>query len=103
LEACLAELPFAMYYKTSIVSYLIAKNLVNLEHISIVNILTKRNTIREFVQNDIEPNAVAAHLRQLMTDDNKRKAMIAEFDEIRTYLGGPGASERAAKIISEFR
>ncbi|MBE2188645.1 MAG: lipid-A-disaccharide synthase [Candidatus Kapabacteria bacterium] len=103
LEACLAELPFAMYYKTSFLSYIIAKKLVNLEHISIVNILTKRNTIREFVQNDIEPKTVAKHLRQLMTDDVKRKVMIEEFREIRQYLGGLGASHRAAKIISEFR
>lgn len=103
LEAALAELPFAMYYKTSIVSYLIAKRLVNLEHISMVNILMKKVVVREFVQNDIEPVDVANHLRTLMTDDVKRLSMIEDFREIRKYLGGKGASERAAKIITDFR
>ncbi len=102
LEAALFGLPFAMYYKTSTLSYLIAKNLVDLEGISIVNILAGNPIIREFIQNDIKADEVERHLERLMADNELRKNMLTDFDKIRQNLGGPGASGRAAKIITGF-
>lgn len=102
LEAALFGLPFAMYYKTSVLSYLIAKFLVDLNGISIVNILAGKPVIREFIQNDIKAAEVEKYLEQLLYDNDLRNNILMEFDKIRQSLGGPGASVRAAKIIADY-
>lgn len=99
LEACLSNLPFLMFYKTSGITYLLGKKLVNLEFLSLVNILAKKNVVAELIQKDASPEKIFAELEKVLFDYNYRSKMLDDFRSIRKYLGSVGASVRAAEII----
>lgn len=99
LEAALCELPFAMIYKTSAMTYTLGKNLINLPYISLPNILLNQSVVHEFIQTGAEPGAIATEVEKLISNEEYRKDHISAFIRIRELLGGPGASSRAAGII----
>lgn len=101
LESVLCGLPFAMMYKTSSVSYLLAKNLINLTSISLVNIISRKEIVREFIQHEATPERMADEILRLVKDTNVAEKMQEEFRKIRRELGEAGASERAANVIAE--
>lgn len=100
LESALCGMPFAMFYKTSFLTYKIAENLVNLPYISIVNILNQKFVVDEFIQNDATPNKIIDSISFIMTNSDKYIEIQNEFKNIRNLLGDGGASLRAAKIIT---
>ncbi len=104
LEAALCGLPFAMVYKTSALTYYFGKILVNLDNISLVNILAGRRIVSEFVQGDAKPKAIVSEVLHLLNNGERdgnlsRDDMLSEFGRIRKELGQAGASRNAAKII----
>lgn len=101
LEASLCRLPFVMMYNTSFLSYVIGKFLVKLPFISLPNILLNKPVIEEFVQDAANPEALANAIMQLVVSDTKKQLMLTEFENVRTMLGGKGASTKAALIIAE--
>jgi lipid-A-disaccharide synthase len=101
VEAALFGVPFAAFYRTSWLSYQIARRAIRLPWIAMVNILAGRGIVREFIQDQIEPQAVADELRLLVADDAYRRRVIDDVNEVRESLGGPGASRRAAEFIFE--
>lgn len=102
LEAALAGLPFTMFYKASAINYLIGKNLINTKHVSLVNILLKKSTVKEFIQNDAQPIEIAREVIRIVKDDVYKQTMLNDFNSIRNLLGNKGASDKAAQIITEF-
>ncbi len=101
LEAALCGLPFVMFYKTSLLSYMLSKKLINLPYISLVNILLNAPIIPEIIQRNINPQLIANELNNLLIPDTFN-SIQDKFKEIRNILGGPGASINAAKIITDF-
>lgn len=99
LEACLNGMPFAMAYKTSFITYNMGKRLINLPYISLPNILTDRPIIKEFIQADATPKAIAEHLIYLIDNPGKCEELQNEFRNIKKLLGESGACKNAAKII----
>ena len=102
LEAALCGLPFAMVYKTSPITYQLAKRMVNLDHISLVNILSKKEIVPELIQNDAEPKRIAQYLHTLMNDENLKQEMRNQFDRIRSSLGDKVSSDEVAKNVLEY-
>jgi lipid-A-disaccharide synthase len=100
LEAALCGMPFAMFYKTSFLTYKIAENLVNLPYISIVNILSNRFAINEFIQNDANPQKILDNIYKLVNDKNEYAKIQDDFLKIRDLLGGSGASRKVAELIT---
>lgn len=100
LEAALAGLPFVMAYKAGIINYLIGKNLINLKYVSLPNILAHKPIVKELIQSDANPNAIANEIYRICTDTKYKSKIIDEFINIRTILGESGASDNAARIIS---
>lgn len=99
LEASLCGMPFSMMYTTSRLSYFIGKQLVNLSSIALPNIILKKQVVQEFIQSNATPTAIAKETVRLITDTALREQQKADFAEIRTLLGGAGASEHAATLI----
>jgi len=99
LESALCGMPFAMFYKTSLLTFKIAENLVNLPYISIVNILSNRFVINEFIQKDANPKKILDNIYKLVNNENEYSKIQNNFVQIRKLLGGSGASLRAAEII----
>jgi lipid-A-disaccharide synthase len=101
LEAAVAGTPCAIVYRTSPISYAIAKRLVRIEHIGLLNIVAGRTVAPEFVQDAFQPAAVAAALEPLFDHVSpERQRMIAGLAEVRAKLGTPGASMRVAEIAA---
>jgi lipid-A-disaccharide synthase len=102
LEAALCDMPFLMIYKTSPLTYYMGRRLINLDYISLVNILLKRHTIIELFQGEANKYSISKELDILAKDEAKSKHLLEEFDLVRETLGGIGASEKAAELILGF-
>lgn len=102
LEAALCDMPFLMIYKTSPLTYYMGRRLINLEYISLVNILLKRHTVKELFQSEANNIAIAKELNSIVSDVSKYQFLLEEFSKVREILGGIGASTNAAELILGF-
>jgi lipid-A-disaccharide synthase len=103
LEAAVAGCPLAVAYKTSAWTFAIARRLVKIPHIGLVNVVAGREVAREFVQDAVVPERIAQTLSPLLdVHDVTRTAMLASLAEVRSKLGTPGAADRVAAIASEL-
>ncbi|HVH40611.1 MAG TPA: lipid-A-disaccharide synthase [Gemmatimonadaceae bacterium] len=99
LEAAVAGCPCAIVYRTSAISYAIARRLVRIPHIGLLNIVAGREVAPEFVQDAFRPAPVADALSPLFdTRSPERERMEAGLAEVRAKLGTPGATERVAEM-----
>ncbi len=103
LEAAVAGCPCAIVYRTSTLSYAIARRLVRIPHIGLLNIVAGREVAPEFVQGAFQPEPVAAALAPLFDATGAaRLAMLEGLAEVRRRLGAPGASARVAAMAAEM-
>jgi lipid-A-disaccharide synthase len=101
LEAAVAGTPCAIVYRTSPISYAIAKRLVKIQHIGLLNIVAGRTVAPEFVQDAFQPVPVADALEPLFAPDSAaRAAMLRGLADVRARLGEPGASGRVAEMAA---
>ena len=99
LEAAVAGCPLAVAYRVAPLNYLVAKSLVRIPHIALVNVVAGREVVREFVQDALQPKAVADTLEPLLNlDGGERRTMIAGLADVRESLGTPGAAARVADM-----
>ena len=99
LEAAVAGCPCAIVYRTSAISYAIARRLVRIPHIGLLNIVAGREVAPEFVQDAFRPAPVADALSPLFDPRSpERERMEAGLAEVRAKLGTPGATERVAEM-----
>jgi len=102
LETALLDVPQMVCYKTSALTYMIAKQLVKVKWISPVNLVLEKEAVREFIQQDCSLNNLSNELEKILRDENYRKEMLQNYSEMKTLLGGKGASENAAKELIDF-
>ena len=98
LETALFSVPEVVCYRGNPVSFWLAKKLVNVPFISLVNLIMGREVIKELVQNDFSEMALATELRLLLEDESYRERIIADYNELWKNLGGGRASEQAAAV-----
>ncbi len=99
LEAAVAGLPHVVGYRTSPIEYAIARRVVKIPHIALVNIVAQREVAREFVQDAFQPAHVADALAPLLDVRSEARAVAEqELGEVRARLGTPGAAQRVADI-----
>lgn len=99
LEAALCGMPFSMFYLASLISYIIGKSLMNIEHVSLVNILLKKGIINEFIQKDANATNISNDILNILNDNNRYNEIISAFSDIKNILGEGGASKLSSKII----
>lgn len=99
LETALFHIPQVVCYKTTWVSYEIARRLIAVPFISLVNLVANREVVRELIQNDYTPEQVAGELAMILPGGQKREQQLAGYREIQQIMGGPGASERAGTAM----
>ncbi|MEP6781872.1 MAG: lipid-A-disaccharide synthase [Gemmatimonadaceae bacterium] len=99
LEATVAGLPHVIAYRTGAISYQIAKRVITIDHIGMVNIIAGREISREFVQDALVPATMADALEPLLTVGSAERAKaVAGLEEVRAQLGTPDAAIRVADI-----
>ncbi len=100
LEAAVAGLPHVIGYRTSAITYAIARRVVKIPHIGLVNVVAQREVSQEFVQEALQPQAVADALVPLLDDASpSRASSVAGLAHVRSLLGEAGASGRVAEMI----
>jgi len=99
VEATLFEVPMAVLYKVNSVTYWLASRLINIDAISLVNILAQEHIVPEFVQNDASFENILPIARTLIADSEERKKMIESLGNMKQQLGSEHASENVAKEI----
>ena len=98
LETALFKVPEVVCYKGSYLSYHIAKRIISLDYISLVNLIMNREVVKELIQNDFNTKNLKEELRKVLDDEN-RKRIFKDYYELEHKLGGSGASKKTARLI----
>ncbi len=99
LEAALAGTPMVIVYKVRPITYALGRLLVRVPSIGLVNIVAGRRLVPELLQGAATPEAIAREAAVLLDDLARRTAVEVGLAEVRSRLGSPGASRRAAEIL----
>jgi lipid-A-disaccharide synthase len=101
LELALARLPTVIAYAMNPLSGWVAKRLIRLDHVSLINVLLKREIMPEFLLERCRDDYIAPVVRRLLTDERLRARQIEAFGEAASMLGGvgPTPSQRAADVV----
>jgi len=84
------------------VPYFILKRMVTIDHIGLVNIVAEKDIVREFIQHEAQPRAIADEIDHILTDDVYRNNMIDELAKVREKLGKEGGSNNIAQLAYEM-
>ena len=104
LEAALCGTPFCVVYRTAWLSYQIAKRVIKLSYVGLVNIVAGKAIAPEFLQYDLTPERLSAFAGEVLSGSSTATAMREELSKVRTKLGDRGAAARAAQLIkNHFR
>ena len=98
LETALFKVPEVVCYKGSWASYQIAKRIVTLKYISLVNLIMDKEVVTELIQDNCTSKNIKIELQKLL-EPNYRNQVLENYNELEKQLGGSGASEKTAKLI----
>ncbi|MCZ4318485.1 lipid-A-disaccharide synthase [Aequorivita viscosa] len=98
LETALFKVPQVVCYKGNRISYEIAKRVIKLDYISLVNLILNKTVVTELIQTEFNKKRLAAELTKIL-DPYNRATMFLDYYELEKALGGRGASENTAKLI----
>lgn len=98
LETALFKVPEVVCYKGSWASYQIAKRIITLKYISLVNLIMDRQVVTELIQDQFNKPNLTVELRKLI-DPSYREKLLTNYDLLEIKLGGKGASDKVASLI----
>ncbi|QNM85644.1 lipid-A-disaccharide synthase [Polaribacter pectinis] len=98
LETALFKVPQVVCYKGGNISYQIAKRIITLKYISLVNLIMDKEVVKELIQNDFTKQNLKNELTNIL-DATKRETIFEEYYKLEQVLGGKGASRKVAKQI----
>ena len=98
LETALFKVPEVVCYKGSWVSYQIAKRIITLKYISLVNLIMDREVVKELIQDEFTAENLKTELSKIL-DAQTRNRIFKDYQELEQRLGGEGASDKTAKLI----
>jgi lipid-A-disaccharide synthase len=102
LEAGLMLRPLVVVYRVSFLTYLVARLLLKVAHVALVNLLANRRLVPELLQGDMTPERITSEVRRVWGPGAPREEMVRGLAEVRGRLGGPGAAHRAAEAVLEL-
>ena len=98
LETGILGTPMVVIYKTSFLSYQIAKKVVTIPNIALINVVAGKRLVPEFVQDQAKPDRIARAALSLLNNIHERERINQELKQAISSLGPPGASAKAAEI-----
>ncbi len=102
LETALLGIPEVVVYRTLWFQVKLRPYVLKVPWVSLVNLNLERESVAEIIQSDLDTARAERELRAILQGGEKRARMLADFEELRTIIGGPGASDRFARRIVEF-
>lgn len=101
LEAALIGTPQVVGYRVAPISAMIMRRLIKVPYVSLANLILGRLAFQELLQENFTLEKLEAEVRRLWSDETYRQKMQADYAEIRTLLGGGGASQTVAKAMMD--
>ncbi len=102
LETGILKVPQVVVYKANKLTVFLARRLVKVEFISLVNLINGFLSVREFIQGECDTRTIADELGELITNKEHRASVLENYDLLAEKLGSPGASEKTAKLIVRY-
>jgi lipid-A-disaccharide synthase len=99
LQAVLLGVPIVVIYKLFPLTYVLGKLIVKVKHISLVNILSGEEVVRELLQSEVTPRNIIDQIRRIMTDEQHREKMAAAYDRVKALFLSKNASARVAEMV----
>jgi lipid-A-disaccharide synthase len=103
LETALFAVPEVVCYKGSPISYAIAKRVISIKYISLVNLIMDKPVVKELIQHELTPENITKELKALLQDPQRRQELASDYKALKELLSqGGNASEKAARSIVDF-
>ena len=102
LETALFGVPQVVCYKGNWISYWIAKRLVDVPFISLVNLVSEKEVVKELIQGDLTTQNLQSELQKILPDGSRYLDIKRDYEQLYEKLGGEGASENAARLVVEL-
>lgn len=102
LEVAMLGIPLVILYKLNPISYWLGRRLVRIRHIGLPNILAGRTIVKEFIQHEAEPEALAEEVLKILQDPVYAATMRKDLAEVRRCLGNGGGSRRLAELARDL-
>jgi lipid-A-disaccharide synthase len=102
LQSAIQGIPMIIVYKVSPISYRLGKWLIKVPHIGLINLIAGRKIVPELIQDEADGPNIARMALRMLGDPHLLQTMRNDLLEARRILGGPGASERVARIALSF-
>ena len=102
LETALMSVPQVVCYKGNIFSYIIARQVIKVKFISLVNLIMNRMIVKELIQSDLNKTNLVNELKKIFEDNNHREQILSDYSNLKQKLGGEGASANAAAKMIQY-
>ncbi len=102
LESAIAGTPLVILYKTSFLNWLLAKSLIRIPHIGLVNVVAGKKISPEFIQYNAKPEIIAAEVIDILSDKKRYEDTKMELSKIKQRLGEKGAYKKAAAVVAQM-
>jgi lipid-A-disaccharide synthase len=102
LESAISGTPLIVLYKTSLFTYLLAKTLVKIPNIGMVNIVAEKKIVPEFIQSEAKPERIAREMERILTDQAGYERIKNDLARVRDRLGEKGAYQKGARIVNQM-
>lgn len=102
LETAILKVPQVVVYKGHSISVMIARRLIKVRFISLVNLINDYLSVIELIQNDCNPDEIREELDRLLNNTTHRNSVLENYENLADKLGSPGASQRTAKLIYKY-
>lgn len=102
LETALFDVPQVVCYKTSPISYKIAKSLIKVKYIALVNLIADKEVVRELIQQEMNSKEITQALGKIAGETPERAKVILEYAKIKSIMGNEKASQNTARLIVQY-
>jgi lipid-A-disaccharide synthase len=97
LECAILGRPLFVLYETSPITYHIAKSMIKIPFVGLVNVVAGEKIVPEFIQGDCRANLIASQMMEFFADESYRNRMIKKLSQVKAKLGNQGASKKVAQ------
>jgi len=102
LETTLMGVPQVVCYKGSRISYLVARMIVHVRFISLVNLIMDKKVVAELIQENFNKDSLTVELKEILFNHQYRQSILNDYASLEEKLGGKGASTKAAGLIVQY-
>ncbi|MEK7306774.1 MAG: lipid-A-disaccharide synthase [Nitrospirota bacterium] len=99
LQTAILCRPMVIIYRASLITYLIGRLMVRVKHVGLVNLVAGDGIVPEFIQHGAVPERISSTILGIMKDEKKRDELTKRLSLVRSKIGTPGGSHRAARIV----